>query len=114
MIQDFIQQFTDKKIETTKLENKYFLADKELIKLKETIKQTPYAIGLFLGEDTKKGFRPSPALLELIAKSSEKKIVVNKKAEWLFLCGRDIFSKSIVRKNTRKGVALIQNEIDEN
>jgi ribosome biogenesis protein Nip4 len=41
---------------------------------------------------------------------------VNKKAEWLFLCGRNILGASIASNPNRlhSGFVLVQNEQDEN
>lgn len=111
----FIRQFTDKSLgNVTKVGNRYYLADKELVELKDKIKLEPYSIGLYLGEDTRKGFRPSPALIELLAKYSDKKIFLNEKASYLFICGRDVFGKSIIKADVNKGLVLVQNEKDEN
>jgi 60S ribosome subunit biogenesis protein NIP7 len=115
MISDFIRNFTDKNIgNITKIRNKYYLADKELVELKQKIKAEPESIGLFLGEDAKEGFKPSPALIDEIAKISSRKVFVNDKGEWLFLCGRDLFGKSIVKANVNDGLVLVQSMKDEN
>ncbi|MCX6711377.1 MAG: hypothetical protein NTZ02_04810 [Candidatus Woesearchaeota archaeon] len=37
-------------------------------------------------------------------------VIVNERAEWLFLCGRDIFKEGIVRKSLSRGNALVLNE----
>ena len=50
----------------------------------------------------------------MLSKDSKKKLYVNKKAEWLFLCGRDLFGSSIKRSDVKKGLVLVQNEKDEN
>lgn len=114
MINSFIRQFTDRSIgNVVKVGDRYYLADKELVELKDKVKLEPYSIGLFLGADVN-GFKPSPALVDEIAKISDKKVFVNDKAENLFLCGRDIFGKSIVKANADKGFVLVQNEKDEN
>jgi ribosome biogenesis protein Nip4 len=115
MIHNFIKQFTEKKIEgIIKIANRYYLAEEGLLQLKNSIKLEPEGVGLYLGEETKKGFKPSPALIDEIAKISDRKIFVNHKAEMLFLCGRDIFEKSVIKFNTKEGIILVQNERDEN
>jgi ribosome biogenesis protein Nip4 len=40
-------------------------------------------------------------------------VVVNENAEWLFLCGRDIFKEGIVKKSLTNGNALVLNERKE-
>jgi 60S ribosome subunit biogenesis protein NIP7 len=115
MIADFIRDFTDKSIgNIIKIRNRYYLADKELVELKQKIKLEPEAIGLFLGEEIKNDFKPSPALIDEIAKISTRKIFVNEKGEWLFLCGRDLFGKSVIKANTNYGLVLVQSMRDEN
>lgn len=42
---------------------------------------------------------PSIDFLQQIAKEARKHIIVNAKAEWLFICGRDIFAKGITSHN---------------
>ena len=37
-------------------------------------------------------------------------VIVNERAEWLFLCGRDVFKEGIVRKSLSRGNALVLNE----
>ncbi len=74
--------------------------------------------GLFLGREQKR-FEPSPAVIECIAAAPaarRHKVVVDEKAEWLFLCGRDLFVKAITRAGTptRSGFVLVQNARDEN
>jgi len=115
MINGFIKQFTDKDLgNIIKIKNRYYLADKDLAELKSRIRLEPETIGLYLGEETGKGFKPSPALIDEIAKISDRKVFVNEKAEMLFLCGRDIFQDSIARFNAKEGIVLAQNEKDEN
>ena len=119
-ITSFIKRFTDKKLsehdEIVKIGYKYFLADQELVKLQKQIPEEAESIGIFLGRPNKakKEFQPSPALLEMLAKLSDKKLFINKEAEWLFLCGRDVFSQNSVKSNIPEGIVLVQNEDDEN
>ncbi len=115
MIEDFIKKFTDKKVgEITEIRSRFFLADRELIELKNRIRDEPFAFGTFLGEINENKFKPSIALLDNISMLSDKKVFVNAKAEWLFLCGRDVFRQGIVKNNVNEGLVLVQNEKDEN
>ena len=50
--------------------------------------------GNFLGK-TKRIFIPSLNLLEKFASKKTNKVYLDKKAAWLFVCGRDIFKQSI-------------------
>lgn len=75
-----------------------------------------FGAGVFLGEE-KNVFDPSPAVLEIISsKTKDHKAVVDDKAEWLFLCGRDIFDKGIAKKGvpTVNGLFLLENRRGEN
>jgi hypothetical protein len=67
----------------------------------------------------KMGFSPSPALIDLISKfpdAQSKKIFVNRKAEWMFLCGRNVLSDSVAKNpnGLSEGLVLVQNVQDEN
>jgi len=72
--------------------------------------------GLFLGKIRLGKFFPSFNLLSMIAKQEANHIVVDKKAAWLFICGRDIFKKSILQtcgKIHRNSHVLVLNEFRE-
>ena len=61
-------------------------------------------------------FFPSFNLLTMLAKGEANKIVVDRKAAWLFICGRDIFRKGDTDCAwfTRKGDhTLVMNEFGE-
>ena len=113
----FVKQFTQEPIlNVRRVGRNYYLADDALWAMKEKINKDIYSIGVFLGEE-KQHLIPSPALLDIIAQmpgSERKKVFVNKKAEWLFMCGRNVLSDSIVKMNVTEGVVLVQNEKDEN
>ena len=72
--------------------------------------------GLFLGKAKEGKFFPSFNLLSMLAKLNANRIVVDRKVAWLFICGRPIFAKSVVRvfgsgrKNTN---VLVLNEFGE-
>ena len=113
-LEEFAGNFTKEKIDCIISRNRYFLASEELVKIKNGIQQEPFSIGLFLGEIKNNRFVPGAPLLDIISKKSDRKIFVNRKTEWLFLCGRDVFGKGIVKSNAEKGIVLVQNERDEN
>ncbi len=94
-------------------DNKFYLLPKDVRELKNTISRSVFSAGSFLGEKKKGDFYPSFPLIELLSKESNKKIIVDKKTEWLFICGRDIFTKSISEQTTEKGVAFVYNKRDE-
>lgn len=111
----FAQQFTTA-FDTSgvvKLGRKYYLATTAANDIAQRISTNPFALGTFLGE-SKRTFQPSPALLDLLAKTSTKKAIIGKDAAWLYLCGRDVFEKSIIRMDVKDGLTLVQDEQDEN
>jgi len=55
-------------------------------------------------------------LLAMLAKGKANKIVVDREAAWLFICGRDVFRRGILatQGSRRKGdFALVMNEFGE-
>jgi ribosome biogenesis protein Nip4 len=65
--------------------------------LKPMVRQDFYYVGLFLGKAKEGKFFPSFNLLSMLSKKDANRIVVERKAAWLFICGRDVIAKSIVR-----------------
>jgi ribosome biogenesis protein Nip4 len=104
-------KFLEKVVED---ENRFYLLSKNVSDVKEKISRSVISSGLFLGEIVKREFYPSLALVDLMSKESDKKIVLDKKAAWLFLCGRDVFDKSIIVKKATDGIVFVQNQHDEN
>jgi ribosome biogenesis protein Nip4 len=94
-------------VKSVEIKGKYFFYDGDIV-------GDPYSVGIYLGEG-KDDFSPSPALVDMIAKRSSCKVYVNDKAEWLFLCGRDVFRKSVEKGKLIDGkFVLVQNSMDEN
>lgn len=92
---------------------RYFLLNENL---KRLIRKDFYYAGTYLGKFKSRKFFPSFNLLAMIAKGEGSKIVVDRKAAWLFICGRDIFRKGIlaVHGSRRKGTyTLVLNEFGE-
>lgn len=75
-----------------KRDNLYFLASEELEKF---VSADFYYAGTYLGKTRGNRFSPSFMLLDIMAKKDADKVVVDKKTEWLFICGRDIFQRGI-------------------
>jgi ribosome biogenesis protein Nip4 len=93
--------------------SRYFLLNKNL---KRLIRKDFYYAGTYLGKVKNGKFFPSFNLLAMLAKGEANKIVVDRKAAWLFICGRDIFRKGIlaVHGSRRKGdYTLVVNEFCE-
>ncbi len=119
LFQKFVEQFGVEGIPNVVRSGKsYYYAEHPLITMREHITRDVYSMGLYLGEE-KVGFNASPALIDMIAKlpsAQKRKVFVNKKAEWMFLCGRNVLSDSIIKNPHRldEGIVLVQNERDEN
>lgn len=98
---------------TVNKDNRYFLLNKALLKVAQ---KDFYYAGVYLGKVRNGKFFPSFNLLKMLAEGEANKIVVKKKAAWLFICGRDIFRKGIlvVHGSRKKGShTLVLNEFGE-
>lgn len=92
---------------------RYFLLNEALLKVAQ---KDFYYAGAYLGKVKNGKFFPSFNLLAMLTRGEANKIVVKKKAAWLFICGRDIFRKGIVavHGSNRKGDhVLVLNEFSE-
>jgi ribosome biogenesis protein Nip4 len=92
---------------------RYFLLNKDLTKV---CSKNFYYAGTYLGKVKNGKFFPSFNLLAMLAEGEANKIIVEKKAAWLFICGRDIFRKGIleVQGSRKKGDhVLVLNEFGE-
>lgn len=97
-LKKFIKQFTSEKVikeELVVLDNKYYLVNNQLKDFYSKIKLDPFYIGEYIGKQKGENFFPSLTLVKKIAKFAKKTITLTNKGEWLFSCGRDIFSDSI-------------------
>jgi ribosome biogenesis protein Nip4 len=79
-----------------KIGKRYFYDPKGLLKLAQEKHWDAFSVGLYLGEE-KGDFRPTSALIDLLAARSEKRVMVGSKAAWLYLCGRDILMDGALR-----------------
>jgi ribosome biogenesis protein Nip4 len=117
VIKDFINRF-DASISLdenliVKKGNRYFLINE---KLKNLITKDFFYAGTYLGKIKNGHFFSSFILLSMIAERKANKIIVDKKTEWLFICGRDIFKQGIMKimGSKRKGnYTLILNQHSE-
>ena len=94
-------------------ENRYFLVNENL---KRLLSKDFFYAGTYLGKIKNGKFFPSFRLLTMIAERKANKIIVDKKTEWLFICGRDIFKRGIIKVmgSKRKGdYTLILNQHGE-
>jgi ribosome biogenesis protein Nip4 len=75
-----------------------------------------YYAGLYLGKSNNSVFFPSFNFLNILTKTAKNQVVVNSKAAWLYVCGRDVFRKGITRimGSKQKGsFTLVLNQFGE-
>jgi ribosome biogenesis protein Nip4 len=92
---------------------RYYLVNSTL---KPLVKADYFYAGIYLGKAKDGKFFPSFNLLSMLAKQDGNRVIVNSKAAWLFICGRDIIGKSILKTMgaTKQGSAtLVLNEFGE-
>jgi ribosome biogenesis protein Nip4 len=115
-INDFVAQFNASlpldESHIVRNRNRYYLLSK---KLKHQVPKGFFYAGAYLGAVKGASFFPSFLLLAMISERKANKLVVDKKTAWLFICGRDIFKKGILKgNNLKKGdYTLILNEHNE-
>ena len=113
----FVKIFTKKEVDelnsAEKIGRKYFFIGKELKELKQKIDLEPFSIGTPLGELVNNKFVPSLALLDILCKYSDSKVVLNKKGQEMFLYGRDVFEDNITKGKDLGGFVLVLNELNE-
>jgi ribosome biogenesis protein Nip4 len=115
-INDFVAQFNASipldESHLVRNRNRYYLLSK---KLKQQAPKGFFYAGAYLGAVKGASFFPSFLLLAMIAETKANKLVVDRKTAWLFICGRDIFKKGILKDlNLKKGdITLILNEHNE-
>jgi len=94
--------------------DRYFLLNEKLRKL---ISDDFFYAGTYLGKMKGNVFFPSFALLAMITeKRDANKVVVDDKAEWLFICGRDVFFrgiKNVMGTKKRGELTLVLNQFGE-
>ena len=109
----FLKKFGIKEeIPSSMLSGKYFIMDpvKEVV---DSIKDKPSFAGIYLGESGTT-FTPSVYLLNYIKDLTKKKMIIDEKSAWLFVCGRDIFEQSVISGQYMKGdFVLVLNEQKE-
>jgi ribosome biogenesis protein Nip4 len=112
-INDFVKQFNASipldESHVIRNRNRYYLLSK---KLKHQVPKGFFYAGAYLGAVKGASLFPSFLLLSMIAETKANKLVIDKKTAWLFICGRDIFKKGILKgNNLKKGdYTLILNE----
>lgn len=115
-INDFVTQFDTSisldKNQIIKNGNRYYYLAKSL---KKNIPKNFFYAGQYLGTVKGDSLFPSFFLLRMITGTKANKVIIDKKTAWLFICGRDIFRKGILKgSNLKKGnFALVLNENNE-
>ncbi|MBN2052842.1 hypothetical protein JW756_05035 [Candidatus Woesearchaeota archaeon] len=113
----FVKEFTKSEVKelnsVERIGKKYFYAPRELAELKKNIPLEPYSMGLPLGELKNNRFSPSIALLDMLKNYTDKKIIVNKKGETMFLYGKEVFSENFAKCDVNEGFCLVLNANDE-
>jgi len=96
IIDDFVTRFGTKmsldESLIVKRHGRFFLLNENIERLRS---KDFYYAGVYLGEAKNEGFFPSFNLLNMIQQKEGNRIYVEKKAEWLFICGRDVFRQGI-------------------
>jgi len=113
----FVKQFTKEEVKelnsVEKIGKKYFYISKEIKELKDKIPLETYSAGLPIGELKNNKFMPSIALLDILANYTDKKIIVNKKGETVFLYGKEVFPENFEKCNVKEGICLVLNANNE-
>jgi ribosome biogenesis protein Nip4 len=117
VVVDFALQFGVKIVFNDEMlvqhDGRFFLLNSNV---KSFVRDGFFCAGVFLGKVRAGKFFPSFNLLDMLAKYEANRIVVDKKAGWLFICGRDVFRNSILQvygKIRRDGHVLVLNEFGE-
>ena len=88
-------------------QSRFYLLSKSL---KETISKDFFYAGIYLGKTKQGVFFPSFNLLAMIAKKKEaNKVTVDERSEWLFIVGRDLFKRGILKAtgSKKKGAYIL-------
>ncbi len=94
-IAEFLKPFGIKKeIDAQLVGNTYFI-----VKDKQFLAKKPIYTGECIAHMRGQSLIPSIDFLQQIGKEARKHVVLNPKGEWLFICGRDVFGKSIASHN---------------
>lgn len=92
---------------------RFFLLDRRLFAY---LQKDFFHAGTYLGKVREGRFFPSFILLSMLAESGARGAFVDRKTAWLFICGRDAFSKGLlkVHGSAEKGdYVLVLNEWGE-
>ncbi|MEM4239644.1 MAG: hypothetical protein QXM31_01055 [Candidatus Woesearchaeota archaeon] len=114
----FIEQFTKQQLfddsDVKSMGNDFFLVKPEIASIMKKIRLPPLSAGLYLGRFQEKTAKPSLDLLQMLSKTSAKKVWLNEKGVWMFVCRRPALAQSVVKTNANQGdLVLVLTERDE-
>jgi ribosome biogenesis protein Nip4 len=92
---------------------RYYLLNPTLRKVTKT---DFFYAGLYLGKVKNGMFFPSFNFLNMLVPVATNKIILDRKAAWLFICGRDVFKKGILKlmgSQRRGDITLVMNDFGE-
>lgn len=105
--QEFCRQFTNDELpDVVKIGRRYFYDPKGLLKIATEKRWDIFSVGLYLGEE-RGDFKPTSALIDLLAARNENRVLVGSKAAWLYLCGRDILMDGVLEPGLYKQNDLV-------
>lgn len=117
MIEEYCKKFNVKSPNNTiKIGKKYYMCNENVQEFLKTVDEdNVLGAGVMLGEEKRNKFKPTSALIEHIGKETKRKLIVNEKSAWLFICGRDVFSEGIEHKEISKlsGEYIVTNKNNE-
>jgi 60S ribosome subunit biogenesis protein NIP7 len=118
MIKEFINHFCEMDLEYIQINDSFYIIEDSIKEVYNKIEHNKDLsidaaeyVGFYLGKVKRNKFIPSFSLLELISSKTDQKVIINSRASWLFLCGRDVFKKSIV--DLKYGYVLVLNQENE-
>jgi ribosome biogenesis protein Nip4 len=92
---------------------RYYLLNSRLKKISQS---EFFYCGLYLGKVKNGVFFPSFNLLNMLVGLAANKVVLDRKSAWLFICGRDVFRKGVVKgigSLNKDDCSLVLNEYGE-
>ncbi len=94
-IEEFLKPFGIKKETGAQIVGRSYF----IVKDKNFLGKNPLYTGECMAHIRGPVLIPSINFLQQIGKEARKHVILNPKAEWLFICGRDIFAKGIASHN---------------
>ena len=113
-LKEYVTQWTNQELDyenIISIGRDFYLVTAEVKATIEQLDRPPHSAGIHIGT-FHRTFTPSLALINIIGKTTTKKIIVEDKQGWLFICGRDLFTKDLPITETlrHEQQLIIQNE----